>query len=127
MILHRTTYTAAATFGVLIHRGTPFALTLENPWRQNERNVSCIPAGEYQCRRTQSPRFGETFTVLEVPGRSHILFHKGNVAEDTEGCILVGEQFGVLNGEPAVLASGAGYDEFMAKLAGVDRFWLTVV
>lgn len=127
MILKRVSYSLVATFGVLIHERIPFAVTLENPWLANERNVSCIPEGEYECVRVQSPRFGDTFEVLAVPGRSHILFHKGNVAEDTSGCILVGEEFGTLHGDKAVLRSGAGYGEFLRLLEGAGRFNLSVV
>jgi hypothetical protein len=110
------------TFGVLRIGQVPFALTLERPWRDNETNVSCIPPTEYLCRRVHSPKFGETFEVQGVERRSHILFHKGNTIEDTHGCILVGEQF-----DGAKLAySGAGYGEFMAKMAGLDEFTLRI-
>ena len=111
------------TFGVLRIGQVPFALTLERPWRDNEPNVSCIPPTEYLCRRVHSPKFGETFEVQGVERRSHILFHKGNTIEDTHGCILVGEQF-----DGTTLAySGAGYGEFMAKMAGLDEFILRVM
>jgi hypothetical protein len=111
------------TFGVLRIGQVPFALTLERPWRDNETNVSCIPPTEYICRRVHSPKFGETFEVQGVERRSHILFHKGNTIENTKGCILVGEQF-----DGTKLAhSGAGYGEFMAKLAGLDEFTLRIL
>ena len=110
------------TFGVLRIGQVPFALTLERPWRDNETNVSCIPPTEYICRRVHSPKFGETFEVQGVERRSHILFHKGNTIDDTHGCILVGEQF-----DGTKLAySGAGYGEFMAKMAGLDEFTLRI-
>jgi len=67
------------TFGTIQEENQPpFALTLEREWHLNERNISCIPAGNYQCKRVQSPKFGNTFEVKDVPHRSHILFHKGN-------------------------------------------------
>jgi Family of unknown function (DUF5675) len=110
------------TFGVLRIGQVPFALTLERPWRDNETNVSCIPPTEYLCRRVKSDKFGETFEVQGVERRSHILFHKGNTIADTKGCILVGEQF-----DGTKLAySGAGYGEFMAKMAGLDEFTLRI-
>lgn len=115
------------TFGVLIedYEG-PFAVTLEDPWKLNVPNISCIPTGKYICKRVYSPRFGNTFEIKGVPGRTHILFHKGNTEADTRGCILVAEEFGVLTADLAILKSRAGYEEFMEKLKGEDYFVLTI-
>ncbi len=111
------------TFGVLRIGQVPFALTLEQPWRDNDTNVSCIPPTEYVCRRVSSQKFGNTFEVQGVERRSHILFHKGNTLADTHGCILVGEQF-----DGTRLAhSGAGYQEFMTKLTGLGEFTLRIM
>ena len=70
------------TFGVLINGGIPFGLTLERQWLNNQSNISCIPEGGYLCKRVKSPKFGNTFEVTDVTGRSHILFHKGNLDDD---------------------------------------------
>ena len=116
------------TFGVLNVEGMPIAVTGEQDWEDNLRNVSCIPVGQYLCKRVNSPKFGNTFEVLEVPGRSHILFHSGNLPlEDSKGCILVAEQFEPLNDKPAVLSSRKGYGEFMGKLKGINTFVLNIV
>ena len=104
----------------------PFAVTVERPWLDNQKSVSCIPAGQYACQRVQSPKFGDTFEVQNVPNRTAILFHKGNITDDTHGCILVGEQFGTVNGVPGVLASAQGFAEFMRRLAGEPSFWVLV-
>ena len=64
--------------------------TMELPWRDNERRVSCIPTGAYKVVKHQSPKFGESFWVKDVPDRSEILIHKGNFNRDTLGCILPG-------------------------------------
>ena len=114
------------TFGVLMHGGQPFAVTLERPWKDNQRGASCIPDGHYICTRVNSPKFGDTFGVSDVPGRKYILFHKGNIADDTHGCIIVGEQFDYLQGDRAVLASKKGYGEFMALLNDQDEFNLII-
>lgn len=114
------------TFGALIYNGIPFALTLEREWLDNHRGVSCIPEGAYICKRVKSPKFGDTFEVTDVKGRSHILFHKGNLADDSHGCILVGEKFGNLGSNSGILESGAGYGEFMNLLAGEQSFSLTI-
>lgn len=114
------------TFGVLRVDGKVHCVTLEPPDEDNRQNVSCVPEGEYVCRRIHSPRYGNTFEVADVPGRTHILFHPGNVVGDTRGCVLVGRQFGLLRGDRAVLNSGKTFDGFMALSEGIDEFRLTI-
>lgn len=126
LTLKRISLTPIATFGVLLEVTIPFTLTLERPWLNNKKGESCIPAGEYMCKRVNSPKFGNTFEVTAVPGRSHILFHKGNLADDSHGCILVGERFGMVGNAPGVLESQSGYSEFLYKLKGEDEFKLTI-
>lgn len=104
------------TLGVL--RGAGLAAeTMEPPWRENRRNLSCIPVGAYEVRPHISPRFGRALLVSGAPGRSHILFHAGNLGGDierglrthTRGCILPGQSAGRLQAggrtQRAVLAS----------------------
>jgi hypothetical protein len=73
--------------------------TLELPWRDNERNVSRIPEGEYRVVRRTSKRFGQHFHIKDVPGRDLILIHVGNYYRQTEGCILIGQKFVDLDGD----------------------------
>lgn len=129
MKLTRVAETPHGTFGVLLDGGLPFCLTLERPWLDNQKEVSCIPTGSYVCRRLkpESPKFGNTFEVCDVPGRSAILFHKGNIMEDTHGCIVVGEMFEPLREIPAVLSSGKAMQEFLERSATVDEFDLEIV
>ena len=118
---------AVPTFGVFLREtGVPFALTLERPWRANQRGVSCIPRGRYTAKRHTSPKFGETFWIQDVPGRSEILLHKGNLADDSHGCILVGEKFDPVNGQDGIAASKEGFDEFMALTAGRDEIVIVI-
>ena len=49
--------------------------TLELPWLDNQKRISCIPEGEYDVIKHVSPKFGECFWVLNVPDRSEILLH----------------------------------------------------
>lgn len=114
------------TFGALLVSGRVFCATLEPPDFGNRPNVSCIPASQYVCDRIQSPTFGETFEVVNVPGRSSILFHKGNVVAHTEGCIILGQYWNKLKGERAVLNSGKTFDQFMWIMAGTDQFKLSI-
>jgi hypothetical protein len=111
--LIREPSTDEGTFGVFaLDSGLTFR-TAELPWRNNARRVSCIPKGVYECRWRTSPRFGPCYRIEDVPGRSEILFHAGNFAgdrsrgfqTDVEGCILLGLDVGVMDGQRAVLRS----------------------
>ena len=125
LTLKRIAHTRDGTFGVLLD-SNPFALTCEREWLDNKSDVSCIPTGEYICRRVNSLRFGNTFEVMFVKGRTNILFHSGNTEDDSKGCILVGEEFGEVNGKTAVLSSKKGFAEFLERLKDVDEFILII-
>ena len=56
--------------------------SLELPWLDNERSVSCIPAGTYDCERIQHPKYGHCWLVRGVVGRDGILIHIGNYAAE---------------------------------------------
>lgn len=68
--------------------------TVELPWLNNQVEKSCIPEGKYKVVRrlgSESAKFKYThFHVLDVPGRSWILFHVGNYTRDLLGCIAPG-------------------------------------
>jgi len=125
--LIRVGQSSRGTFGVIRFGAVPFVLTLERPWQDNQASVSCIPAGRYRCERVRSPKFGWTFEVKNVPGRTHILFHNGSFIEDTEGCILVGEEFSGTWDKPFLSSSQRGFTEFLNMLDGVNAFELNVL
>jgi hypothetical protein len=89
--------------------------TLELPWKDNERNVSCIPKGEYKVKKRYSPKFGNHFHITDVPGRSYILIHKGNYFTEIRGCILVGRGVADINrdGNKDVTSSGAAMSDLL--------------
>ncbi|MBW2342488.1 MAG: hypothetical protein JRF53_00485 [Deltaproteobacteria bacterium] len=119
----RTKY---GTFGVLLISEEVFCVTLEPPDMENVAGRSSIPAQQYTCIRHNSPRFGETFKIINVPGRKNILFHPGNLLPDTAGCIVLGQHFGRLQGNRGVLASGKTFTTFMKILRGYDICRLTI-
>jgi hypothetical protein len=90
LFLNRLTSDLFTTFGVFMYENKPVCYSLELPWRDNRRNVSCIPSGRYGLSRSFSSRHGSVFLLHGVPGRSEILIHTGNYVGDTEGCILPG-------------------------------------
>jgi len=94
LLIIRDTFTKESTLGRLFINGESFCDTLENPWLNNQRNISCIPEGQYKVRlrlaRESATRDYLHLLVQDVPNRDWILFHRGNTAKDTSGCILVG-------------------------------------
>jgi len=53
---------------------------------------TAIPRGKYQLVTSDSAHFGRVLPeVLNVPGFAGIRVHGGNTAEDSAGCILVGQ------------------------------------
>lgn len=114
------------TFGVLkINKGV-FCVTLEPPDRENQRSVSSIPAQQYTCRRYSSAKYPDTFEVTNIPGRSKVLFHPGNIVEHTQGCIILGQYFGKFRDDRAVLNSGKTFREFMSLMGDAQELHLTV-
>ena len=95
LLILRDTFSDESTIGELFLNGERFCDTLELPYRDNQRSISCIPVGEYKVR-LRYPRESATRNYLhllveDVKDRSYILFHRGNTAKDTRGCILVGQ------------------------------------
>lgn len=114
------------TFGVLKIQKQVFCVTLEPPDLLNLVNQSSIPAQQYYCQRISSPTFGLTFQLINVPGRTSILFHPGNSVENTEGCILLAEYFGKLRGARAILNSGETFKKFLRLLSSHEMLHLTI-
>jgi len=53
---------------------------------------TAIPEGRYELELVTSPKFGpKTLSLIGVPGFKYVRIHAGNTADDTEGCLLVGE------------------------------------
>jgi len=70
-----------------------FCFTLEREWLDNKKNVSCIPAGNYDCKPYSSIKYSSVTQITDVENRTKILIHAGNYYSDIEGCILLGDRF----------------------------------
>lgn len=116
-----------ATLGVLCLNDMPEFVTLEDAWRANEQMISCIPVGRYKVLPRNSPKFGRTWQVMDVPERDHILFHAGNTHKNTNGCILLGMQFGTIENQSAILASKSAVNRFMSLMAGIPEAELIII
>lgn len=113
------------TVGNLYYDNELICCTMERPWLKNKVNVSCIPAGKYKIAPVSSPKFGMTYQVKDVVGRTHILFHKANKPSELQGCIAPVSSYGVLGGEWAGLSSKVAYDKLMKVLDG-DEYDLEI-
>lgn len=122
--LIRVSQSAQGTFGVLLINGLPFCVTCEEPWKNNQKGVSCIPAGRYLCKKHSGPRFKDVWQLMDVPGRSAVLIHNGNTTADTEGCILVGQNYSRFSGIPGVGGSKLALEALRGYLP--DEFWIDI-
>lgn len=74
---------------------------------------TCIPLGRYEVKITYSPRFKVDMPLLlAVPGFEGVRIHPGNVATDTEGCLLPGRKIE----ENKVLESKLAYNSLLPKI-----------
>jgi len=74
--------------GMLRLNGDLICYSIELPWLDNRRNVSCVPEGRYQLLQRQSEDRGKHLWLQDVPGRSLILIHPANnAARELRGCI----------------------------------------
>ena len=87
-------YHPSGTNGILSCAEQFICFTIELPWRNNKRLISCIPEGRFPLALRFSERHRWHLIVKDVPDRSLILFHKSNNAlKELKGCIApVAEQ-----------------------------------
>lgn len=128
--------------GLLYYPGG-VALTLELPWRDNKRGVSCIPAGTYLVKWWKSPSKGWVYRLQDVPGRNYILIHSANFAGDITkgfrsellGCIALGSkrasyqgQRGLFLSRPAVrrFAAAMGHKDFILEVKNAESYRIPV-
>jgi len=114
--LIRLEETAQGTIGILKINKEVFCFTLEPPDLENRANKSSIPAQQYTVKPYSSQNYPDAFEITNVPDRSYVLFHPGNVVNNTAGCVLLGESLGKLQGNRAILNSGKTFDKFRTIL-----------
>ena len=114
-------------------------VTLEHAYPSGLPNYKWLPKlmpGKYVCvrgmhRLRSMTKDFETFEVTGVPGHTGILFHHGNWNEDSEGCILTGDNLDAAkrNGkdQDLVVNTFPAFNRFMAAQKNVDRFMLEVL
>ncbi|MDF2178373.1 DUF5675 family protein [Aliiglaciecola sp. CAU 1673] len=114
--------------GMLYAEGELFHV-LERPWLNNKPNQSCICAGRYEVdflARSGSGKYRDVYWLQDVPGRSGILIHKGNIVAHSTGCLILGKRRGKLGGQRAVLNSHTAMQEFV-ELMNKQAFSLQIL
>ena len=102
LVLTRT-YFPSGTNGILVSEGQFICNTIELPWKENKKRVSCIPEGKYLLRKRYAPKFRWHLEVVGVRNRTFILFHPANNALlELNGCIapvtqILGPGLGLLS------------------------------
>lgn len=146
LLLKRIAKKSTYTIGKLYIDGEYFADTLEDKDRGLTQDMdledilrikvygeTAIPTGTYRIdMNTISPKFkdrswakpykGKIPRLLDVPGFDGVLLHPGNTANDSLGCVLVGNNTQV----GKVLNSQAVFKRLMQKLLGEQDITLTI-
>lgn len=135
LTLVRCHFTDNATLGCLYLNEQLFCHTLEPCTRAKDApkvpGKTAIPEGFYPVNlETISPRFsnfrrypwarpcnGKLPRLCNVPGFSGVLIHVGNIPEDTEGCILVGQA----HTSEMLINSAATFRRLMLRLQNHPR------
>jgi hypothetical protein len=119
-------YLKDCTVGHLLIDGVFHSQTMELPWKENQRRISCIPEGEYELKRYRRLSGKMSIEVYKVPNRTAILIHAGNDATqdengaDTQGCILPNTTIaitkGKVRGSGSIVATNGLYKQIFAAL-----------
>jgi len=87
LILYRS-YFPQGTNGKLFWGKLHLCNTIELPFVNNRRNVSCIPEGRYRISKRLDPKHGLQLEICNVPSREAILIHPANDALlELRGCV----------------------------------------
>jgi Family of unknown function (DUF5675) len=98
LTLTRTQSNDDCTLGQIVLPDGTLLYSLELPWKDNDKDVSCVPPGIYQLIPYTSPKHDSTWylenAALGVGGagshRSFCEIHSANWASQLEGCIALG-------------------------------------
>jgi len=126
-------YAKDATPGIFLWNDNAIAATLELPWKENKTKISCIPEGLYRCERvrnritTGGTQINSTYLISEVKGRSGILFHVGNSVKDSNGCVLIGNNYAIVEGRQMILNSRVGFFEWLKTIGQIEKFNIKIV
>jgi hypothetical protein len=123
------------TTGTLIvnnEKGQPIfgSLCIERGDRNNQRNVSRVPAGKYRLVFEWSPRFKQNLWELKgVPNRSECKIHPSNFWDQLNGCIAPGVKLKDLDkdGYYDVTQSKPTTSAFQMALKGMSETTIEII
>jgi hypothetical protein len=113
-------YAATNTSGLVTHNSNYVCQTLELPWLNNQKNISCICEGVFQLKKRFTKKRGWHIWVTNVPNRDMILVHLGNDLDnkdgdkkiDSLGCICPNEKIEMVKGRYEGVNSRDGLKAF---------------
>lgn len=119
--IRRNPPTKRSTTGRMAIDGQPVFVTLEPPPQPDAppggNGTVSIPAGTFKVTIRWSPRFNRLVPHVEnVPGRTAIEWHPGNYPDDTDGCCLIGTDYGNPPQPDYISQSDAAFASLMTKL-----------
>ena len=102
-------YFPNGTNGELFFNGKKVCNTIELPWKENQRKVSCVPEGVYKVWKRFSQKFKWHLEIINVKNRDLILFHPANNAlKELNGCIAPVSE---ISGEGKGIRSRIAFDK----------------
>lgn len=133
----RKEFTDVSTIGELYVNDVFFCYTLEDKdrglkdsdsllWINSNKifGKTCIPYGTYKVQLTMSNRFKRILPlVTNVKGFEGVRIHRGNTAENTLGCPLVGFKKGV----NSIFESTKAEEALLERLKGFADITLNIV
>lgn len=131
--LDRNYRTTIVTLGELYDEDETWDFqTIEKPWKDNRKRISCIPTGTYIARLGMyyggdglgGKRDYASYEIMDVPDRTYIKIHIANYLHDIAGCVGLG-----MSREsriPMVRQSIAAYESFMDYMDGIKEFELVI-
>ena len=135
--LTRQPSTDEGTFGDWLSDSGWSCKTAELPDRGNATGISCIPLGTYRATWRWSQAHGKSlYHLINVPMRSEVEIHSGNLAGDVglgycsevKGCILPGLALGLFpegtvmeNGKITLGKDQRGVEASVAALALLEK------
>ena len=122
ILIIRDTFTIESNIGKMYINGKYICNTLEDSVRAKGVKIkakTAIEQGGYSVVVTRSNRFKKVMPLLlSVPNFEGVRIHKGNTAEHTEGCILVGDN----RGEDRIWGCQKPFNKIMKLLNGESSF-----
>lgn len=117
------------TISHLYVNGAYLCDTLEDCIRTGKKvaGKTAIPRGVYEIEWTYSNRFKRFMPILlNVPNFEGIRIHSGNIALDTEGCILIGKNTEIGKVLQSRIWTNKLYALMQSAIINNERIWITL-